>query len=322
MANKTKPKTVYYKRAQFTDPKIILQDELENLLESTCKEVESRSETFTEDEKIFRVINRHDKVSSTLFGQFIVFEPERKQPLLEIDSPHSEYYPLQAKSSEENEAYADEVFYFGVRGNSLACIQTRSISARVFETYLNWLLGTKADIMDGNTRLEILNQPEKKIYDRVATENVKSVKIGSSLFAEESIVDGQNEQEETRRFQFAGRAAEVLKGLLGVQQFNKLRFEEDFDEANLHLYVELKFLRKTTDSGQRAVDEIASAFRHADDVDFEIQLKGGSSIKGAEMNITKKINMSLTQSGLVDEHNLYLQMHEFLIGTLEIQDEI
>ena len=315
MAVRVKNKTVYYKRAIFSDPTITLQSALSAALRGQLRKADNRREEFTENEEIFRLINRFTTYSKTLFCQFIVYEPSRQQAYLKLESG-KDFYEIDSQSSGDKEAFADDVYYFGIRDNDLACIQTRSIREQQLESHLHWLLTTKTDYVDDDVLLEIINQPEAKIYQAIQNRSAKSIKIGSQLYSESQTSTPQT-HENKKRFNITGIASDLIRTAIGLREYEKIRgLDDDLDEANLEVNLEIKFNRKTTSSGQEVLDRLASSFRHVDDVDYEVDFKGGGRIKGDQMKISAPVVMQLTEKGLVDETDLYKQMHGFLISTL------
>lgn len=315
MADRVKNRKVYYKRAVISDPTITLQSALSAALGGQLRKADNRREQFTEDEEIFRLINRFTTYSNTLFCQFIVYEPSRQQAYLKLE-PGKDFYEIDSQSSGDKEAFADDVYYFGVRDNDLACIQTRSIREQQLELHLHWLLTTKTDHVDDDVSLEIINQPDTKIYQTIQNRPAKSIKIGSQLYSESQTSTSQT-HEEKKRFNITGKAADLIRTAIGHHEYEKIRsLDDDLDEANLEVNLEIKFNRKTTYSGQDVLDRLASSFRHVDGVDYEVEFKGGSRIKGDVMKISAPVQMQITDKGLVDETDLYRQMHEFLILTL------
>ena len=176
--------------------------------------------------------------------------------------------------------------------------------------------------MDENTELQIIKRPPLDVYERVARGNVKSVKIGTGLLTGLPSQPTETVSESQKSLYFGNMTKDVARKIMGLLGHDTDSGPgEIFDEANLYLSMELKFVRKTSSRGQNAINEIASNFRHLDDLDYEIQLTDGGRVKNADMDIKKTVNVQLTGSGLVDETDLYNQMHDFLIETLRENDE-
>ena len=238
----------------------------------------------------------------------MVYEPNRQQAYLTLD-PGKEYYEIASQSLGEKEAFADEVYYFGVRDNDLACLQTRSIREKQLESHLHWLLTTKTSHVNDDVKLEIVNQPKMEIYKKVQNRPAKSIKIGTHVFSEKQ-TGISPDRRSRKRFNITGMADDLLRAAIG-SKYDKIRWlEGNLDEANLEVVLEVKFNRRTTSSGQEVLDKVASSLRHVQDVDYEVEFKGRSRIKGDQMKISKSIQMRLlSSSGLVDETDLYKQMH-------------
>lgn len=321
----SKPRTIHYKRAVFSEG----SENLEALLRAALAPVsdaylaEGRQESFSDDGCSFRLINQTKDFSGMLFGEFVTYEPGKRQPLLDL-TQHAKYFPLQTKEPAENQAYADDIFYFGIKGNDLVVAQTRSIKTREFETHLIWLLTTCCQsLLNPDATLLLQDQPGNDIYERVANTEAKSLKIGTSLTASRLADPGGGGegslQAQSARFSLTGIAGEAIRAVIGSSAYEGLDFSEDLDEANLKVTLELSYLRSTTQEGQRAIDELASSFRHIDGVDYELKLKNGGVVKGEDMKISKRINVTFRNSGLPDLTDLYRKMHDWLLQNLLAQ---
>lgn len=320
----SKPRTIHYKRAIFSEG----TEDLEALLRaalapaSAAYLADDRQESFSDEASSFRLINQTRDFSGMLFGEFVIYEPGKRQPLLDL-SQQAEYYPLQAKEPAENQAYADDIFYFGIRGNDLVVSQTRSIKTRELETHLAWLLTTCCQgLLNPDTSLVLQDQPGNDVYERVASTEAKSLKIGTSLTASRLTVPSNqevNSEAQSARFSLTGIAGEAIKAVIGSSAYEGLDFSEDLDEANLKVTLVLSYLRSTTQEGQRAIDELASTFRHVDGVDYELKLKNGGVVRGEDMKISTRINVTFRSSGLPDLTDLYRKMHDWLLQNLLAQ---
>jgi len=307
----SKYRTIHYKRAVLSDPTISLQSALSAALNGDAQHAATRSDPFTESDETFRLINRFESTMGMLFGQFIAYEPGEK-PIITLEE-NSKFYPLNTADPGRNKAFTEEIFYFGVLENDLVCAQTRSLRSNELETHLAWLLTTCTNTIDDEVTIELVDQPSTEVYERVKNTSVKQIKIGTDLTADE----GDDQPASTKKkFHFAGRAGEMIKDLIGISEYDKLKFEEDLDESNLHLTVEVKFLRKTDEEGQKAIDQLASTMRHIDEFDYEMKLTNGGTIKGDDLKVSGKVPVKYSDSGLIDETSLYKDMRDWLHKTL------
>lgn len=120
--------------------------------------------------------------------------------------------------------------------------------------------------------------------------------------------------EKTKKLTFApiGRGFDVLRAALGEQWRQDLRLEESLDEANIHVNVEVKYIRKTTESAHRMLDSIAGAMRHAEPEDVKIELEGGTVLRGEDLKLTGHLSVD-HYNGIADESDLYNQMTEWFL---------
>jgi len=113
--------------------------------------------------------------------------------------------------------------------------------------------------------------------------------------------------------------ADVIQAALGSDWFNKLDLDSSLDEANLQVTLEITYLRKTTGNGQRMLDNIATSLRHIDEADVKINLHGGGTIKGGDLKLTGSVSVK-TNNGLVDETDLYHQLHLWIVTKVRTKE--
>src|SRR5699024_744398 len=122
------------------------------------------------------------------------------------------------------------------------------------------------------------------------------------------------------RFSPFGDAANLINAI--VPDFLKgISLEDSLDEANIQVFLEIKYNRKTSESGQAVMDQIATSLRHNPTSDVTINLKGGGRITGDELKLSGSIRLEFLPSGLISEASLFHEMHQWLydkIGSNEI----
>ncbi len=92
--------------------------------------------------------------------------------------------------------------------------------------------------------------------------------------------------------------------------------DDSLDDSNLHLSLTFKYNYKTSKSGQRVIDTIATSLRHLDEDDVVVNLKGIGMVKGSELKLSLPIQALYKENGMVDEVNLYNQMNDWLTNKL------
>ena len=318
LSTTTKNRSVHYKRAVFSDAAYTLQSLLKAALDNKAEHADDRREQFTDDANLFRLINRNLTYSGMLCGQFVAFEPGKRQPRLTLEKD-KDYYPLDSHNPGENSAYTEEIFYFGIRGNDLVCSTTRSLKSAEFETHLVWLLTTCTDLVEQDVTLLLVDKPDESVYKKVKKTSVKTIKIGTDIVARQIDNAEKNTSKSeinTNKFNLSGMGADVVRSIIGEEKFDKLSFSDDLDEANLRVKLEVTFLRKTNKEGQKAIDNIASSLRNMDGADYELELLNGGKIKGDDIKINSSFNIKQLSNGLIDENELFKKMNDWLLGNL------
>ncbi|MDC4678460.1 hypothetical protein NQ801_18585, partial [Acinetobacter baumannii] len=101
------------------------------------------------------------------------------------------------------------------------------------------------------------------------------------------------EQAKSASFNLTGKGMEILKTVLGQDKLKDLRLEDGLDASNLKMYVVMTYDRKTTESGQKVIDTVATAFRHLPEDDYQIELKNGGTIKAGELRISSNLSVEI-----------------------------
>lgn len=335
-------KTIHYKRAVISGGGN-LQEVLERVFDESnpAHKVGHRKEIVNADSRSFRVINHKRDYNGMLFCQMIYFEPGRSQAYITLDDEADSYeldaFTNEALNSLESEAererhrkeFVDSFLYFGVLENHLVIIQSSSLRARELEAHLGWLVGSFGGVAVG-TAIVLQDQPSQETFERVARTPVKKIHLGTPVTTAQVVPEGERqplqqaavpEDEEgvnARRVRFypTGFAGDVIKAALGADWFNHLDLEDDLDEANLKVSLEITYIRQTTRTGQRMIDNIATSLRNVDEADVRIELTGGGEIRGADLRLSGPITVSKLGNGLLDEGVLYHKMHGWLVGKL------
>ena len=339
MAQEKKRKNIIYKRAEIVHEDNSLQKLLEKALskEGTCFKASDRREHPNPDQGSVRFINRHTMHSGMFFGQLIFFEPGRSQTYIELDDD-ADTYTIDAltpeslndtKSKEQKrKEFVESMLYFGVYENHLVLLQSTALKSRDLEAHLAWLLGTRTESLKNNSALILKDKPTEETLKRIVKSPVKSVHLGTPVEtfgpeqSESKLDEGPSGTGFTKAVKWIpkGIGADLIKAALGEDWLNSLKLEDALDEANLQVNLEITYLRKTTSTGQKMLDNIASSLRHIEPDDVKIELNGGGLVKGNDLKLTGPISVQYN-NGLIDESDLYSHMHSWLLQKIE-QDEI
>jgi hypothetical protein len=177
---------------------------------------------------------------------------------------------------------------------------------------LKWLLTEHAKVLDPAVGLSLCDEPTKEARQRIEKLPVKSVELGTPVVSEE--LTGQaSEATGTRQVmhRISGKSRELLNSLLGEEVLSKLNLQSALDDSNLEVTLQLRYKRKTDDSGHVALDHIARAMRHAEPEDTKVITSTGTILKGDKLKLAGHISVG-TYNGIVDTADLYSQMFTWL----------
>ncbi|HCW3752708.1 hypothetical protein ACT4Y6_16985 [Acinetobacter baumannii] len=321
---------VYYKSVNMPDSKHNLQTLLERALSTGALHylAKDRHQLINSDSKDFILLNHHTNFQGMFFGQLVFVEYDKSQTYLRLDETTQEYQiePLDIKSiqpkDEESEElknqFINSILYFGVFENHLVLMQSPSLKSNHLEDYLKWLL-SNASLLDVTSVLALCDTINKESQEKMKKNPAKSLKIGAPIEAclDESKHNSKViEQAKSASFNLTGKGIEILKTVLGQDKLKDLRLEDGLDASNLKMYVVMTYDRKTTESGQKVIDTVATALRHLPDDDYQIELKNGGTIKAGELRISSNLSVEIL-NGTVNETNLWSQMHAWLMSNLK-----
>lgn len=333
MAVESKQKKIYYKLVRIPECPFTLQELLEDVLtkeDSLYRYAIDRRQSLVEDGKSFLFINRHGKHGGTmLMCQMVLFEEGRSQMTIVVDS-HADMFevnPVSANdlnlqnttSGEERGTteFLESMLYFGVLGNHMVMMGSKSLGSKDLERHLGWLLHSLTKKIK-NVTVYLNDSPAAETIKALEKTPAKSVQVGSDVVYEQNVEPPKTENYERQvtetksiRWTPSGMGANVLEYLSSMGYIGKINLEDSLDESNLKVKIEFTFDRKTTKSGQRVIDNLATSMRHFDEEDVKITLKGGGEIKGDQIKLSHKISVKF-RNGKIDEFDLYYKIVDWL----------
>ncbi|MEA9393136.1 hypothetical protein SJI19_21790 [Acerihabitans sp. TG2] len=351
MSKESRQKIIHYKRAVLPECNASLQEIVESIIsiDGAAHKVGARREQIspTDADSGYRLINRSKTFETILFGQLILFEQGKSQALMTISDDVS-FYDINAITSQQikldgddnitNEdkekikrEFVDSILYFGILKNHFIVVQSSALRTKDIEIHLNWLIHNFGTIFKKDNILILQDTPTAETIKKMQESPVKKINLGSipiktetpDGFISVSSKNSVNLQstvnipalEKVRKIKFmpSDKGGDIIKAAFGEKWFNDLKLEDSLDDANLQVNLEITYFRKTTKDGQRILDTLATSLRHLDDEDISIDLQGGGTIKGQDMKLSGKVNVQYN-NGLIDENDLYLQMHKWLVS--------
>lgn len=348
----TKTKSIHYKSV-FITGEVNLQVSLQTALSKTggAAKPSQRQQQVNGNDTAVIFVNKFGDSNGMTFGQLVFLESGKQQPFITVDDD-ADFYSIGAlasdlipdeKKSKEGEApapldkaavakkrreFLESILYFGVIDNHMIVMQSTALKSRELEAHLAWLLGSCTGTIPPNTMLVLKDKPAESVYKKMQALPVKSIKLGAPLTTDihldpsepkkTEVVRTETEETHANKVRFVphGMAASILKAALPEGFLENLNLEDSLDEANIHVALEITYLRKTTKIGQKVIDSVATSLRHTPESDVVINLQGGGKIKGDELKLSGSINVKFMDNGLIDEGVLYHEMHKWLVSKI------
>ncbi|CAG9411045.1 TPA: hypothetical protein ACS73E_003742 [Providencia alcalifaciens] len=329
-----KTKRILYKEVLIPGQSSSLQQLLSDVL-SKHQKAENRKELVNpNNDDLFRLINKSETFEGMLFCQLVSFEPGHSQRYIQLKND-AESYEIRSVTSaelakltdeqadeikkEQNQViseFIDSILYFGVFGNSIVIMQSRSLTTRELEIHLRWLLGTLTQNITNGGVLLIRDKPKEEIIEKVMSRPIKSVSVGAPIEAVSNLDSGK------QKYLPSGSGADVIKAMLAEKwdSFIKgIKLTDCLDDANLEVKLVFTYKRKTTENGERVLRQIVDSTRHYPDEDVTVEMVGGTKLSGEDIRLWHTIKL-ITYNSLIDEHDLYAQMHDWLRGLLTTEE--
>lgn len=330
MAKKlTRRRKVYYKSVVMPSAKNNLQELLQLALQegSTLYLAKNRHQLINSSSKDFILLNHHTTYNGMLFGQLVFVEYDVTKTFLTIDETTQEYSiepfdinkiqskTKDSKTEELKNQFINSILYFGVFENHLVLMQSPSLKANHLEDYLKWLLSL-AGLFEATEFLSLSDKVNEESQKILKKNPAKCLQIGANLESKPTPNSNNMVTEaKSASFNVIGSGMDILKRLIGADKLEGLKLKDNLDSSNLKMYVVMTYNNKTTESGQKVMDTVATALRHMPDDDYQIVLKNGGTIKAGELRISKELTLD-TLNGVINESNLWSQMHTWLMGNI------
>lgn len=306
------PKTLIHKKVEFTNLEepyaFTLQDKLIAALRDIPKALDRAEETNV-DSSFKRVIGSYKIDQSILLGQVLLYEdgtdimflienPETQE--LEIDNA-----PVEPDESGNKKEVLQGALYFAIFGNDLVVVQSQTVSFKSLETHLNWYLKDLTQQLPTENSILLINQPSETAEQAVRNGEFREFGIGSPIY-----------QSDTEAHHFAGTdsistkfggSIENLKRILRELWSDDLNLGDDLDDANVELFVQLRYKRTTSEKGQQFLDQLARASRHFDPEDTVIKTKSGKTIRGDELRLSTKRSIQ-SANGVLVRNDVYAEL--------------
>lgn len=340
MAKERKTKVLTYKHAQFYTTGPVLKQALAHALvqlETIGKRRESLAPAG--ESPIWRLVGEFQIETEFVFGVLLRYAPGTN-PTFVVDDEAAvkltvEQMSVPVTDDGKRRELVDAALFFGVFDNHLVMMQSASLRSDHLETHLQWLLH-KAKSVAGDNTLQLIDQPPKAIREKLAGAKVKELDIGGALTPAAAInpaadagkepqssgvkvVAKVQEQSVSDEIDEGGAGViDAIKRLLAPDQAAKLDFQK-MAGANIEYTLKIRYKGTTTDDGQRLMNTLGSALRHADGVDTKIKLHGGGEIKGERLRLSGSVRID-TYNGIPAPSEVFEVIRKWLLDKLKSGD--
>ena len=294
-----KQKTITYKQVRFHTPGPHLKNLLVTALKKFSKVGERREGLSPDNEsQIWQVIGEFSIEKEFVFGVLMRYAPGTN-PAFVVDDADLQTLTVEQMAAPmtdkgKRRELVDSMLYFGAIDNHVVMMQTTGLRSDNLEGHLQWLLHS-SNALKGDNSLQLIDQPPKTIRDRLESAKVRELDIGGVLLP----VGKTHKPEEEKRQERHSKAdsmtvnssatsegvVSALKNLMGRSAAARLDMDA-FLGSNIEYTLQIRYRHNTTSDGQKLMDTIGSALRHAEGVQTTVHLVGGGEIKGEEMRLT------------------------------------
>lgn len=325
-------KSVLYKRVEFFNKK--QGDSLKTLLDAALKKRSTvgarRRNVGDDDSPMWQLIgSSRSETDAFSFGMLMTYSPGT-DPLFLVDDASAESITLEKLSAPNTKEgkrreLLESVMFFGCIRNHLVIMQSQALKAPHFEQYLTWLL-RDAKVMAGDNYLSLIDTPTQAIRDRVEGGNgVRQIKLGSEVMPASAIRSASaRSQSETKSVSVTSKQQadwgplEALKKLMEPSDIAKIDFDQ-LAGSNIELTVTLRYRNNTTTDGAKLMDTLGAVFRNTDDVETEIELTDGTTIKGSDLKLHGQVRLS-SYDGQLSESEVNEELRQWLLNKIKAQE--
>lgn len=333
-------KTVIYKRVHFHTP--VKGQTLKTMLEAALgkrKTVGDRRQNVSSaDNPIYHMVGSPIcEERGFVFGALMTYTPDTN-PLCFVDDEQAVDVVLEQVSAPvtddgKRREFLTSMMYFGVIGNHMVLMQSQALKSAQLESYLRWYLHA-AEVLEGTNTIQLLDTPSESVKRRMRHGlGVRAIKLGGEVLPPSAISPKSNqpsEGSETSRLVSTQTTAtavathedygviSALKRLMDPVQAAKIDFDK-LAGSNIELSVTLRYSRKTTEDGQKLMDSLGAALRHNEEVETELELVGGGSIKGSDLKLTGPISV-MSYDGQLSASEVYEGLRQWLLQRVSADD--
>lgn len=327
-----KTKAVVYKRARFLTEGPLLQPLLAKAL-TKYSTVGARRESLAlpDEGSIWRLIAQFRIEDEMVFGMLMRYAPGTDPAFVE-DDESAKFLTLQQLSAPvsakgKRRELVDGMLFFGACDNHLVMMQSTALRSDHLETHLQWLLHS-AGVVEATNTLQLVDEVPQKVKNQLAKKKIKKFDIGGALVPLAAPPASPASRKSTATVKSAAvstsslaeensssRIIAAIKTLMSKDEAANLKLDA-LAGANFEYRLEIKYQRTTTEDGQKLMDTLGAALRHAEGVDTTLHLEGGGRLRGEELRLNGKVRID-TYSGVPVTDEVFEAMRTWLLEQLK-----
>lgn len=326
----TKTKKLFYKRAVFNDPSVTLAAGFKKSLGELTTVGVRREPLAPEGESpIWRVICDFDVSTDFAFGVLVRYIPGQS-PAYVVDDELAARLTVEQIAAPVNDQgqrreLLDGMLYFGVLDNHLVMMQSASLRSDHLETHLQWML-RRAGVISHEVSLQLVDQLPVESRERLAKSPVKDLVLGGDLLpvalsGSESEEGGATSGQSTVSIGASDKSSKIWDAIRDfIAPDVAARLDVDaLANSNIEYKLKITYSRTTTRDGQKLMNTLGAALRHADGVNAAVHLKKGGVLKGNDLKLSGPIRLR-TWHGMPEASEVNEAMQGWLLDKLKSGD--
>lgn len=314
-----RPRSMHYKRAVLLSGAPLDLQALVSEAVRDSQTVDGREE----GEGVRRVLSGIGNTNGMLTAKFMQFTIGQKAHFLEKDSETGDY-KLDTTSVPDSDGSARREFvesltFLALSSSHVMFVAALHLGSKALEEHLNWLLKKFSKVAPDDFVI-LKDQQSASAEQRLARHPVDSVTIGAELdFEVVELVKTQRKTKDRetvpgyKSVRPVGPVADMLGSLIGDWfgdvPLTKALGKDERIKATLKLNYSN---RRKSDEGFEMMQKLAVAGRHFDVDETRVHLHKGGTLKGSDLKVQTSLTVSVLDSGMIDEFDLWGKVHSWL----------
>jgi hypothetical protein len=331
-----KQKTLIYKRANFHADGPVLKKALEAALTKHPTVGTRRESLAPEGESpIWRLIGQFRIESEFVFGILMRYVPGTN-PAFVVDDESASTLTVEQLSAPvtddgKRRELVEGMLFFGVIDNHLVMMQSSALRSDHLETHLQWLLHAAGSLEETNS-IQLIDQLPKHVREKLSQEGVRAIDIGGALMpatvitppTESGVAAVSSKAHITTESLTVTEEASsqgilsTIKSLMAPDKAAKIDMDA-LAGSNIEYTLNIRYRRTTTDDGQKVMDTLGAALRHAEGVQTKVTLVGGGELKGDDLRLSGPVGIYI-YGGIPSADEVFEVMRSWLLEKLKYGD--